>query len=321
LTSEYIHYSGLLLDRAGELRKDPAWLEDQWNRPDCRILLLKNDANLMRWKMAQEKSPVTIKHTRHEVEGLLAQAGTPVFLGLDNAMPLFALDVSHCDRQVMQPILADNEFIDLRQAGWLLSAQEAALLAYARGLLYWHRHSGFCSTCGSPTEVRHGGHMQLCSNINCARMIFPRTDPAVIMLVEHWPDSGLPRCLLGRNARFAARMMSTLAGFVDPSESLEETVTREVFEECGIEVDQVTYQASQPWPFPSSIMLGFRARAITTEIRVDQSEIEEAGWFSVEELSDFGEWGDEGEGYCLPRRDSIARFLVESWITDTKRRP
>jgi NAD+ diphosphatase len=127
--------------------------------------------------------------------------------------------------------------------------------------------------------------------------------------------------LLGRNARFAARMMSTLAGFVDPSESLEETVTREVFEECGIEVDQVTYQASQPWPFPSSIMLGFRARAITTEIRVDQSEIEEAGWFSVEELSDFGEWGDEGEGYCLPRRDSIARFLVESWITDTKRRP
>ncbi len=321
MTSEYIHYSGLLLDRAGELRKDPAWLEDQWNRPDCRILLLKNDANLMRWKMAQEKSPVTIKHTRHEVEGLLAQAGTPVFLGLDNAMPLFALDVSHCDRQVMQPILADNEFIDLRQAGWLLSAQEAALLAYARGLLYWHRHSGFCGTCGSPTEVRHGGHMQLCSNINCARMIFPRTDPAVIMLVEHWPDSGPPRCLLGRNARFAARMMSTLAGFVDPSESLEETVTREVFEECGIEVDQVTYQASQPWPFPSSIMLGFRARAITTEIRVDQSEIEEAGWFSVEELSDFGEWGDEGEGYCLPRRDSIARFLVESWITDTKRRP
>ncbi len=321
MTSEYIHYSGLLLDRAGEFRKDPAWLEDQWNRPDCCILLLKNDANLMRWKMAQEKSPVTIKHTRHEVEGLLAQAGTPVFLGLDNAMPLFALDVSHCDRQVMQPILADNEFIDLRQAGWLLSAQEAALLAYARGLLYWHRHSGFCGTCGSPTEVRHGGHMQLCSNINCARMIFPRTDPAVIMLVEHWPDSGPPRCLLGRNARFAARMMSTLAGFVDPSESLEETVTREVFEECGIEIDQVTYQASQPWPFPSSIMLGFRARAITTEIRVDQSEIEEAGWFSVEELSDFGEWGDEGEGYCLPRRDSIARFLVESWITDTKRRP
>jgi NAD+ diphosphatase len=320
-SSENIHYSGLLLDRAAELRKDPGWLEDQWNRADCRILLMKNDANLMRWQVAQEKSPVSIKHTLHEVEDLLAQASNRIFLGRENGAPLFALDVSHCDADVMQPILADNEFIDLRQAGWLLNSQEAALLAYARGLLYWHRHCGYCGTCGSPTELRHGGHMRLCSNNHCARMTFPRTDPAVIMLVEHWPASGPPRCLLGRNARFAARMMSTLAGFVDPSESLEETVAREVFEECGIEVDRVTYQASQPWPFPSAIMLGFRARALTTDIRVDQIEIEEAGWFSADELSDFGEWGNEGEGYCLPRRDSIARFLIESWITDTRERP
>ena len=316
-----IHYVGLQLDRAGELRKDPAWLEDQWNRSDCRILLLKNDHNLMSWQVAQERSPVSINHTRDEVEGLLAEVRTRVFLGLDNGVPLFALDVSDCDEEVMQPILADNEFFDLRQAGWLLNSQEAALLAYARGLLYWHRHSGFCGTCGSPTESQQGGHMQLCSNKDCARMTFPRTDPAVIMLVEHWSDSGPPRCLLGRNARFADRMMSTLAGFVDPLESLEESVAREVFEECGIEVDRVTYQASQPWPFPASIMLGFRARAITTDIRVDQVEIEEAYWFSADELRDFGEWGDEGEGYCLPRKDSIARFLVESWIADTSRRP
>jgi NAD+ diphosphatase len=319
--SENIHYVGLQLDRAGELRKDPTWLEDQWNRSDCRILLLKNDHNLMSWQVAQEKSPVSINHTRDEVEGLLGQVSTRVFLGLDNGVPLFALDVSDCDEDVMQPILADNEFFDLRQAGWLLNSQEAALLAYARGLLYWHRHSGFCGTCGSPTESQQGGHMQLCSSKDCARMTFPRTDPAVIMLVEHWPDSGPPLCLLGRNARFADRMMSTLAGFVDPLESLEESVTREVFEECGIKVDQVSYQASQPWPFPASIMLGFRARAITTDIRVDQVEIEEAYWFSADELRGFGEWGDEGEGYCLPRKDSIARFLVESWITDSKRRP
>jgi NAD+ diphosphatase len=264
---------------------------------------------------------VSIMHTRDEVEGLLGQVSSKVFLGLDDGVPLFALDVSDCDEAVMQPILADNEFIDLRQAGWLLSSPEASLLAYARGLLYWHRHSGFCGTCGSPTEIQQGGHMQICTNSDCARMTFPRTDPAVIMLVEHRPVSGPPLCLLGRNARFAARMMSTLAGFVDPLESLEETVRREVFEECGVEVDQVAYQASQPWPFPSSIMLGFRARAITTEIRVDQVEIEEAGWFSADELSDFGEWGDEGESYCLPRKDSIARYLVESWIADVKGRP
>jgi len=316
-----IHYSGLQIERASELRKDPGWLEEQWNRSDSRILLLKNDHNLMSWQVAQERSPVSINHTLDEVEGLLAQVSTRVFLGLDCGVPLFALDVSDCDENVMQPILADNEFFDLRQAGWLLNSQEAALLAYARGLLYWHRHSVYCGTCGSPTKSQQGGHMQLCSNKDCERVTFPRTDPAVIMLVEHWPDSGQPRCLLGRNARFADRMMSTLAGFVDPLESLEECVAREVFEESGIEVDRVTYQASQPWPFPASIMLGFRARAITTDIRVDQVEIEEAYWFSADELRDFGEWGDEGEGYCLPRKDSIARFLVESWIADTSRRP
>ena len=316
-----IHYSGLLIDRASELRKDDAWVEEQWSKPNCRFLLLKNDANLMRWQVAQEKSPVSIDHTRDEIESLLKQTSSTVFLGLVNGVPRFALDVSDCDEETMLPILAENEFIDLRQAGWMLNSQEAALLAYARGLLYWHRHNGFCGSCGSLTRSEQGGHMQLCTDLDCGRMTFPRTDPAVIMLVEHQPDSGAPKCLLGRNARFAERMMSTLAGFVDPSESLEETVKREVFEECGVKVGRVDYQASQPWPFPSSIMLGFRATALTTDIKVDQVEIEEAGWFSVDELSEFGEWGDDGKGYCLPRRDSIARFLIESWMADVKRRP
>jgi NAD+ diphosphatase len=111
-------------------------------------------------------------------------------------------------------------------------------------------------------------------------------------------------------------MMSTLAGFVDPLESLEETVAREVYEECGIEVDDIRYLASQPWPFPSSIMLGFRARALTREIRVDQHEIEEAYWFDAEQLQTFGEWGDDGDNFCLPRRDSIARWMVNSWIEE-----
>lgn len=134
------------------------------------------------------------------------------------------------------------------------------------------------------------------------------------MLVEDTADADNPRCLLGRNSRFPERLVSTLAGFVDPLESLEECVEREVFEEAGVRVDQVEYQASQPWPFPSSIMLGFRARALTTEINIDGIEIAEAHWFSPQQLKTFGEWGDGGEGYCLPRRDSIARYLIESWI-------
>jgi NAD+ diphosphatase len=318
---ESIHYSGLILDRASELRKDVAWVSQQWSRSDCRVLLLKNDANLMHWQAERLTAPVSISHNREEIANLSLESSGVVFLGLDQDIPLFAADVSGHKESVFEPVLGENEFIDLRQAGWLLSAQEAALLAYARGLLYWNRHSGFCSTCGSPTEIQHGGHVKLCTNPQCERMTFPRTDPAVIMLVEQWPASGPPLCLLARNARFPTRLMSTLAGFVDPSESLEETVIREVFEESGIHVANVAYQASQPWPFPSSIMLGFRALAVTTEIHIDGIEIEEAGWFSAEQLESFGEWGDAGEGLCLPRRDSIARYLIESWIADVTRHP
>ena len=318
---EFIYYSGLNLDRASELRKDTAWIDQQWNHSSCRVILLKNDHNLMHWQVKQNQAPVSISHSREEIENLALGSSGVVFLGLDKDVPLFAADVSGHEDTMLETILGDNEFIDLRQAGWLLSAQEAALLAYARGLLYWNRHSGYCSTCGSPTEMQHGGHLKLCSNRQCARMTFPRTDPAVIMLVEQWPVSGPPLCLLARNARFPTRLMSTLAGFVDPSESLEETVVREVYEESGIHVANVAYQASQPWPFPSSIMLGFRALALTTEIRVDEIEIEEAGWFSAEDLGGFGEWGDTGDGYCLPRRDSISRYLIETWINDVTRRP
>ena len=136
------------------------------------------------------------------------------------------------------------------------------------------------------------------------------------MLVEDLSDPNNPRCLLGRNKRFAKRMFSTLAGFVDPGETLEGTVIREVFEEVGVHVNNVRYQASQPWPFPSSIMLGFRSTATTHDIDTDADEIEEAYWFSAKELCQFGEWGDGGENNCLPRRDSIARFLIDSWIDD-----
>lgn len=318
---EAIYYSGLNLDRASELRKDPVWIDQQWNRSRCKVLLLKDDHNLMHWQKDVGLPPVSIRHNRDEIKNLGLDLSAVVFLGLDGGIPLFAADASAYEYTVFASILGDNEFIDLRQAGWFLSAQEAALLAYARGLLYWNRHSGFCSTCGSATEIQHGGHLKLCTNARCGRITFPRTDPAVIMLVEHWPESGPPGCLLARNARFPKRMMSTLAGFVDPSESLEETVIREVFEESGIRVTNVTYQASQPWPFPSSIMLGFRALALTTEIRIDSIEIEEAGWFSAEQLGSFGEWGDAGNGYCLPRKDSIARYLIETWMADVTRRP
>lgn len=309
-----IYYRELILNRASESRKDRAWLEQQWTRQYCRVFVLRNDKSLMRWRDRAADKPEVIHVAQAEVGDLATESDQLVFLGIDDSGPLFALDVSNHHETTLDAIVQDNEFIDLRDVGWLLDKQQAAQLAYARGLVFWNRHHRFCGICGSPTLSENGGHMRRCSDSSCARMHFPRTDPAVIMLVEDLSQPTRPRCLLARNSRFPSRMMSTLAGFVDPLESLEETVAREVYEECGIRVGEIEYQASQPWPFPSSIMLGFRARAETVDIRVDGVEIEEAYWFEVEQLREFGEWGDSVESFCLPRRDSIARYLVESWI-------
>jgi len=270
----------------------------------------------MYWRNRETETPRVVHIQQTDIASLAGESEQLVFLGLDHSGPLFALDVSAHHDEALETYVGDNEFVDLRDVGWLLEAQQAAQLAYARGLLFWNRHHRFCGTCGSPTLSENGGHMRRCSDNSCARMHFPRTDPAVIMLVEDRSQPATPRCLLARNSRFPSRMMSTLAGFVDPLESLEETVVREVFEECGIRVGEVEYQASQPWPFPSSIMLGFRAKALTRDIVVDGDEIEEAHWFEAEQLKEFGEWGDDGDQFCLPRRDSIARYLVESWVKE-----
>ncbi|MDH3761804.1 MAG: NAD(+) diphosphatase [Gammaproteobacteria bacterium] len=277
---------------------------------------MRNDKSLMRWQDRDADTPEVIHVAQARLDELTRGADQRVFLGLDDSGPLFALDLSSHDESALQTVVEDNQFVDLRDVGWMLERQQAAQLAYARGLLFWNRHHRFCGTCGSPTSSENGGHMRRCIDSSCSRMHFPRTDPAVIMLVEDVSVAGRPRCLLARNSRFPSRMMSTLAGFVDPLESLEETVAREVFEECGIRVGNIEYQASQPWPFPSSIMLGFRARAETLDIVVDGVEIEEAYWFEVEQLKGFGEWGDGGENFSLPRRDSIARYLVETWIAE-----
>ncbi len=311
-----IYYRELNLDRASESRKDQVWLEQQWAQQQCRVFILRNDKSLMCWRDRETDTPQVIHLTKAEIGSLAGDSEQLVFLGLDHHCPIFALDVSSHDENALAAYVGGNEFVDLRDVGWLLESQQAAQLAYARGLLFWNRNHRYCGICGSSTQSENGGHMRRCSNSDCARLHFPRTDPAVIMLVEDHSDPQKPRCLLARNSRFPSRMMSTLAGFVDPLESLEETVAREVFEECGIEVGKIEYQASQPWPFPSSIMLGFRAEALTRDIVVDGDEIEEAHWFEAEQLKEFGEWGDDGDYFCLPRRDSIARYLVNSWMDE-----
>lgn len=284
-------------DRAAHLRTDAVWLGERRASASTRVIALWRDQNLIRGGEAPE--PLLLP--ADAVTG-----GEAIFLGMAEETAYFAVDLEDLDDAAAAGFAAGlgGEFTDLRRVGPVLPRAEAALMAYARGLAYWHRRHRFCGVCGSPTLVESAGHVRRCTG--CGTSHFPRTDPAVIMLVVDGD-----RALLGRQSQWTPGMVSTLAGFVEPGERLEDAVAREVFEESGIRVTDVSYRASQPWPFPSSLMLGFRARAVTTEIQVDQLELEMARWFTREDLGRMAEIG-----FALPRPDSIARRLIEEWLAE-----
>ena len=287
------------LDRVGHRRKDDAWLEARLDAPATRFVPVWRSHNLI---AAVADVPRAVLLERHQ---LAVIPGEAVLLGLLDEVAYFAVDLSHHEAP-LQAIRHEGaaEFIDLRRVGPLLPRQEGALLAYARGIAFWHGRHRFCGVCGSATESREGGHMRRCINADCSALHFPRTDPAVIMLVTRGD-----RALLGHAARFPASMYSTLAGFVEPGESLEEAVAREVFEETGVRVARVEYHSSQPWPFPGSIMLGFYAEALGEAIVLDREELEDARWFTRAEIRNHA-----AHGFAVPRGDSIARRLIEDWV-------
>ena len=221
----------------------------------------------------------------------------------------FAVDLDIEKSALLDCLPAGAELCELPDAGVRLDPQDGALLAYARALIYWHRRHRHCGDCGSPNAIHHGGHMLECTGASCRARTFPRTDPAVIVLVE-LIDGPAPRCLLGRSPGWPSRTYSALAGFVEPGESLEDAVVREVHEEAGVTVTDVRYRSSQPWPFPASLMLGFRARALGEAIVLDRQELEDARWFTRDELVQ----ELEAQRIELPRRVSIAYRLVEDWF-------
>jgi NAD+ diphosphatase len=286
------------LDRVSLNRRDEAWLAHQMAAPASRLLLVWRGQNLI----LEAPSPAAALLSLTEGGALLAEAREIALLGLIGERALFAADLSHREEP---PALPGARFADLRSVGPLLAREEGGLLAYARGLMHWHQRHRFCGVCGSPTESREAGHMRRCTNLACAAEHHPRTDPAVIMRVEHQG-----RILLGRQKQWPVGMHSVLAGFVEPGESLEDAVRREVAEEVSLRLTEVNYHSSQPWPFPSSIMLGFTAVAEDDQFQVDEHELEMARWFTREELLA----SPEDETFRLPRRDSIARRLVDDWI-------
>ncbi|QUM81801.1 NAD(+) diphosphatase [Moritella sp. 5] len=305
-----LKYSEMLLDRASNQRKSPEWLAIQKNN-NSRWVLTHSDQNY--FKQADNAPSFLMLEA---VQHLDLEAA--VFLGVDESndnTPYFALDLTHTDDALFAPLLVEGEFGDLRKVAVILDNQSASLLALARGLGFWHRSHCFCGRCGSANKSVSAGHARLCTNPDCQHQTFPRTDPAVIMIVRKQFPDGIERCLLGRQVEWPEGVYSTLAGFVDPGETLETAVAREVQEESGIRVTNVQYLASQPWPFPSSIMLGFIADASSDDIQVDKHEIDDARWFSRTELQSFGDWGDDTPGFKVPRIDSISRYLIDHWVS------
>jgi NAD+ diphosphatase len=293
-------YAGGTLNRAAHLRRDDAWIAAAWASQAARVAPLWRGQCLITADAEHAASgqaallPVTASAAEHPW----------ALLGLDPQIeaPIFTVDLSALESPAAL-LPPGTAFADLRPATAALPMDQAALLAYARALLDWRRRARFCGVCGAPCRPEQAGHVSTCTA--CQTQHFPRTDPTVIMLVTH-----AGRALLAHNARFPTRRMySTLAGFVEPGESLEEAVARETLEETGVRIAHATYHSSQPWPYPTNLMLGFHAEATTEAITVDPHELLDARWFTPAELAN-----PEAHGFELPPPMSIARRLIQDWL-------
>jgi NAD+ diphosphatase len=292
-------FGGNLLDRAGERRDDTEWIAKQLGDPETRLLALRDLKPFTRGSAvpALDWQPAT--DWREQID-----AGAPlVFLGLVDGRAHFAIDAAGAKA-------APGVDIDVRALAPTLAPGEAAILAQARSLLDWHARHRFCAQCGSPTGMASAGWKRRCPA--CRAEHFPRTDPVVIMLAIRGE-----RALLGRNRRRPGARFSCLAGFVEPGETPEEAVRREVREEAGVRCGRVRYLAAQPWPFPSSLMMGFLAEALTEEITVDPEEIAEARWFARDEIREMvaraATGPDDPSKVSLPAPVAIAHHICRRW--------
>jgi NAD+ diphosphatase len=310
-------FAGSHLDRAGNARRDPAWLATQLGNPAARFLPL--------WQL---KAPIHAKPTPrlNWLSGAQAQesltSADAILLGIDKEqVPHFAFDAG--SEEDTAPF-ADLQYEEVRSIAPSIARGDASLLAQARSLIDWHRRHGFCAVCGAPTRMAGAGYIRRCTSTGCGVQHFPRTDPVVIMMITHGK-----RCLVGRQRWFPNGFYSTLAGFMEPGESIEEAVRREVWEEASIEVGEVRYHSSQPWPYPSSLMIGCVGEATTDNIVVDQHELDDARWVdrdvvrraidqvtakSFDPFTKIGTRDGSGEFELLvPAPMAIAHQLMRTW--------
>jgi NAD+ diphosphatase len=288
----------LVIDRAAERRKDRPFLAELQRRPDTRLVPIWRGKCLV----AADEPPRAIVPTVAQAASLLDAAEEVVFLGLLGGIGYFMVDLP----RDAPPRGLEGTFADLRLAGVSLPPEDFALLGYARGMAHWHRQERYDGRTGKPTRSIEGGFAREVideeRSPSPGERLFPRTDPAVMVLVSRGD-----RCLLARQPGFPPGMFSALAGFVEPGESLEACVVREVREEVGLAIVEPRYIASQPWPFPRSLMIGFQAASPEGDIRLDDEELEEARWFSRSEL-------ESPRGFFTPPPFSLAHHLIRAFL-------
>ncbi|MDH4018786.1 MAG: NAD(+) diphosphatase [Xanthomonadales bacterium] len=267
-------FTSVRLNREVEFRDDAQWVAKTLIDSNTRLVPLWRSRSLLERNTEGTLSVYLSPAELTEPDRIQP----PTLLGNDGKHQYFAASVTDSQKDAILAKLPNAEFADLRRASIDMAAKHAGILAYAKALHYWQYRHAFCGICGSPNLLRSAGHRMVCSNEECARESFPRIDPAIIVLVTHG-DS----CLLGRNAKWRPKHFSTLAGFVEPGESLEDAVVREVYEEVQVNLNDIRYVSSQPWPFPASAMCGFYAEAVDKNSGSSE-EVDEARWFTVESL-------------------------------------
>jgi NAD+ diphosphatase len=298
--SESITFSGSTLDRSSNQRRDAEWIARHLDDDAARFLPMWKLNPLV--KLGEQRS---LAWAKFEMFDDVVPAPTPVLLGIDGDVAHFAVDVSSVeDPEVAFGVDEVAKFEELRGVVPQLSHAEASIAAHARSLTDWHARHGFCAACGSATVPESGGANRRCPD--CAVEHFPRTDPVAIAVVGRGDQ-----CLLGRGPGWPNTMYSALAGFIEPGETLEEAVRREVQEESGIRVGPVHYVKSQPWPFPSSLMIGCIGEGESDEITIDFGELEDVKWFSLETIRAALD-GHSSELF-IPPPFAVAHHLVRAW--------
>ena len=297
-------YAGNPLDRGDQQRRDEDWLRDRAQDSTSRFLPLWENTVMVSSAPGHDLGWIGLEDVQRlgiEVEG--------IFLGLRDGAAHFTVDVTG-NPAASEALRADDawSFEDTRGVTDLISLADSGIVAQARAQVNWHNRHRYCSVCGHPTEMRRGGHVRICPHCNSQH--FPRTDPVVITVVADGD-----RCLLGqsRGRLQAMNRYSALAGFMDQGESIEEAVAREIMEEAGIRVRNVRYHSSQPWPFPSTLMIGCHADAATTEIAIDAGEMADVRWFTRDEVR--SALDGVNENLALPGPIAIAHHLIKAWAT------